>query len=335
MAPKPFYTGEILEEVLTQESEYTTATEEISFSAEQNAIWADLYKGIQQPQFLEHICQEYQAGLDRLDLDPAKIPSIADLNRNITPHTGWKVTRTAVRYTKADTWYQKFAQREFLVTDYLRTREQLQFTPEPDMFHDIVGHLPFLTLPFYAEIEDLFAPAYFNATPEEREIIKRLAWYSTEFGLVVQDNRIRVFGAGIISGRMELAGAIMESYRLDKFSLLDYTKPLFPQLQQYAHTHRDLITEFMQAISALHAAGEMSSAENGWSVVRNVQKQLGIASTEFYGGEVLLLPFDLDLIAQVPKTVYALNPIFFVAESLPQMKAELDRFLLPLQHANA
>ena len=71
----------------------------------------------------------------------------------------------------------------------------MEFTPEPDMFHDIFGHLPYLTMEFYARIEDKFAPAYLKATPDEREVIKRLAWYSTEFGLVVEDNHFKVFGA--------------------------------------------------------------------------------------------------------------------------------------------
>ncbi|MFN8387515.1 MAG: hypothetical protein U0X92_14010 [Anaerolineales bacterium] len=93
---------------------------------------------------------------------------------------------------------QKIRQPRVLA-DYLRTRDQMEFTPEPDMFHDIFGHLPFLTQEFYARIEDKFAPAYMKATQDEREVIKRLAWYSTEFGAVVQDNRFKVFGAGIIS----------------------------------------------------------------------------------------------------------------------------------------
>ena len=131
-----------------------------------------------------------------LKLDPRRIPTVSYLNEQIQPRTGWRIERTVVRYTLADDWYQKFAQRIFLITDYLRTRDQMEFTPEPDMFHDIFGHLPYLTQNFYARIEDKFAPAYLKATETEREVIKRLAWYSTEFGLVMEDNRFKVFGAG-------------------------------------------------------------------------------------------------------------------------------------------
>ena len=195
-------------------------------------------------------------------MDPARIPTIAHLNQQIQPRTGWRIERTAVRYTKADDWYNKFAQRIFLVTDYLRTREQLDFTPEPDMFHDIFGHLPYLTLDFYARLEDKFAPAYIKATEQEREVIKRLAWYSTEFGLVIQDNRIRIFGAGIISGRGELANTIMELYRLDRDNVLDYRSNIFRQIGDYFDTHSAQIDRVMEGVNRLHEMGQMSSQDD-------------------------------------------------------------------------
>src|SRR5690349_11944770 len=195
----PIFTGDIVKEELDPSKEYTAQNQEITFTDEQHAIWADLYAGIHQPHFLEHLCKEYLKGLELLQLDSQHIPTVAHLNQHITPGSGWRIERTAVRYTLADDWYIKFGQRIFLITDYLRTRDQMEFTPEPDMFHDIFGHLPYLTQEFYARIEDKFAPAYFKANQEEREVIKRLAWYSTEFGLVMEDNRFKIFGAGIIS----------------------------------------------------------------------------------------------------------------------------------------
>jgi len=210
----PIYTGDIAAQQVDPAHEYSVENQEIVFSEEQHAIWADLFVGVHQPYLLEHLCQRFKDGLALLELDPRHIPTVAHLNARITPRTGWRIERTIVRYTLADDWYKKFAQRIFLITDYLRTRDQIEFTPEPDMFHDIFGHLPYLTMEFYARIEDKFAPAYMKATPDEREVIKRLAWYSTEFGLVVENNRFKVFGAGIISGRAELANTILEFYRL-------------------------------------------------------------------------------------------------------------------------
>lgn len=324
------YTGEIAAQAVDPSQEYTATTQEITFSQEQHAIWAELFAGIYQPYFMEHVCQEYLDGFDLLKLAPARIPTVGLLNQQITPRTGWQVERTVVRYTLADDWYQKFARRIFLVTDYLRTRDQMEFTPEPDMFHDIFGHLPYMTLEFYARIEDKFAPAYLKATQEEREVIRRLAWYSTEFGLVMENNRFKVFGAGIISGRAEFANTIMEFYRLNRDSVIDFNRDVFAHLQSLSHANRADILRIIEGVNQLHQQGEMSSQDQGWNVVRWLCDQLGIPQTGYLGGEVILAPFEVEMIARIPKTVYAFNPIFFVCESFEQMDTLLDSYLKPI-----
>lgn len=324
------FTGDIVDDARNREREYTAETQEIEFTAEQHAIWADLFAGIHRPHLLEHLCPEYWQGFQLLDLDPQRIPTVAYLNGRIEPRTGWRIERTAVRYTKADDWYKKFAQRIFLITDYLRTRDQMEFTPEPDMFHDIFGHLPYLTLDFYARLEDKFAPAYLRATAEEREVIKRLAWYSTEFGLVIEDNRLKVFGAGLISGRSELANTIIEFYRLDRDGVLDYGGDLFEQIGNHFYAHEADVGRIIAGVNRLHQQGQMSSQEQGWNVIRALYDELGIERTGYFGGEVLLAPFDVAYIAEIPKTVYAFNPVFFVFESFEALDAQLDAYLQPI-----
>jgi phenylalanine-4-hydroxylase len=326
----PVYTGDIAEQQIDPAREYSTENQEIDFSAEQHAIWADLYAGVHQPYLLEHLCQEFREGLELLELDPYHIPAVAYLNDHITPRTGWRIERTVVRYTLADDWYRKFAQRIFLITDYLRTRDQIEFTPEPDMFHDIFGHLPYLTMEFYARIEDKFAPAYMKATPEEKEVIKRLAWYSTEFGLVIQDNRFKIFGAGIISGRAELANTIMEFYRLSRDMVIDCTGDVFEQLSHQFLMHKEDVCRIIDGINDLHQRGQMSSQDQGWNVVHSLYETLRIDREGYFGGEVILAPFDVETITRIPKTVYAFNPMFFVCQSFEQMDALLDSYLKPI-----
>ena len=326
----PIYTGDIAEQHLDPSREYTAQTQEITFTAEQHAIWADLFAGIHQPYLLEHICREYLGGMALLRLDPHHIPTVAYLNERINPRTGWRIERTAVRYTLADDWYRKFAQRIFLITDYLRTRDQMEFTPEPDMFHDIFGHLPYLTQTFYAHIEDKFAPAYMKATQEEREVIKRLAWYTTEFGLVIEDNRLKVFGAGTISGRAELTNTIMEFYRLGRDGVIDYTRNVFEQIQDHFMAHKADIHRIISGVNQLHQQGQMSSQDKGWNVVHALYEKLGIPHDGYFGGEVIIAPFDVETIALIPKTVYAFNPMFFVCKSFEQMDALLDSYLKPI-----
>src|SRR5512144_2512999 len=92
----PTYTGDIAPpgQHIDPAREYSTENQEIAFSAEQHAIWADLYEGVHQPYLLEHICQEYKDGLALLQLDPRQIPTVAYLNEQITPRTGWHIERT-------------------------------------------------------------------------------------------------------------------------------------------------------------------------------------------------------------------------------------------------
>jgi phenylalanine-4-hydroxylase len=330
----PAYTGDIAEQHIDPTREYSTENQEIDFSDAQHAIWTDLFAGIHQPYLMEHICQEYKSGLNLLELDPAHIPTVAHINDQITPRTGWQIERTVVRYTLADDWYKKFAQRIFMITDYLRTRDQMEFTPEPDMFHDIFGHLPYLTMDFYARLEDKFAPAYMKATQDEKEVIKRLAWYSTEFGLVVQENRFKVFGAGIISGRAEFANAIMEFYRLSRDTVIDFTGDVFEQLNEQFQAHKKDIYRVIDGVNDLHRRGKMSSQAEGWNVVHSLYETLQISREGYFGGEVILAPFDVPTIAHIPKTVYAFNPIFFVCESFEQMDALLDSYLKPIALRN-
>lgn len=326
----PAYTGDIAEQRIDPTREYTTDTQEISFTDEQHKIWEALFAGVYQTHFLEHICREFKVGFDLLNLNPQRIPTVAYLNERINPRTGWRIERTAVRYTPADDWYIKFNERVFLITDYLRTRDQMEFTPEPDMFHDIFGHLPYLTLEFYARLEDKFAPAYLKASQSEKEVIKRLAWYTTEFGLVMENGRIKVFGAGIISGRAELANTIMEFYRLARDNVIDYSGDVFKQLQEHFKAHLKNLERIIEGVNKLHQQGEMSSKDQGWNVVRTLYERLGISRSGFFGGEVILVPFNLELIAKIPKTVYAFNPMFFVCESFEQMDAVLDSYLKPI-----
>jgi phenylalanine-4-hydroxylase len=177
----------------------------IEFTPEQHDIWKTLYNR-QLPEVRKYACREYLEGFDILHLPEDRIPSIRWLNARITPRTGWRTVRTAVRYSNAVQWYAHFRKRQFLVTDYMRTRDELDFTPEPDMFHDIFGHLPYFVLPPYTELQEMFAPAFHKAGDDEhREYVKRLAWFSTEFGLIRENGELKLFGTGLISSKGEMA----------------------------------------------------------------------------------------------------------------------------------
>src|SRR5262245_31891408 len=112
--------------------------QDVVFTPDQHKIWETLYRD-RWPRVMKHACKDYIEGFKRLNLSETTIPSIDELNERITSRTGWRCVRTSVRYTDAVPWYKHFAQREFLITDYLRSWQELEWTPEPDVFHDVFG----------------------------------------------------------------------------------------------------------------------------------------------------------------------------------------------------
>lgn len=203
---------------------------DVEFTEEQHDIWGRLYQR-QAEQTQKYACREYLEGFQNLALPPDHIPSVQLLNEQITPRTGWKTVRTRVRYSDAVQWYAHFARKEFLITNYVRSREELDFTPEPDMFHDVFGHLPYFTLPRYVEIQEMFAPAFHRAgTEEQRENIKRLAWFSTEFGLIREEGDLKIFGTGLISSRGEMEHVLSGRTPLMEFrveSIVNFDKAIW------------------------------------------------------------------------------------------------------------
>ena len=156
---------------------------------------------------------------------PRRLRASRSLNSRITPATGWKVIRTQVRYSDADRWYRHYSRREFLVTDYMRSWEELDWTPKPDTFHDIFGHLPFMMLGHYTALQEMFAPAYWKApTDQQKEGIKKLAWFTTEFGLVLENGERKIFGTGLMSGGDEMDNVISGKVPVLPFRIDDVLK---------------------------------------------------------------------------------------------------------------
>ncbi|MBL0346746.1 hypothetical protein [Candidatus Villigracilis affinis] len=109
---------------------------------------------------------------------------------------------------------------------------------------------------------------------------------------------------------------------------------MFEQLQEKFQAHKKDVDRITEGINELHQKGQMSSHDQGWNVVRALYNKLGISREGYFGGEVILAPFEIETIAQIPKTVYAFNPMFFVCENFEKMDALLDSYLKPIAMRN-
>ncbi len=155
-------------------------------------------------------------GVDILEMTADSIPHLADLSARLTEATSWKVARVPGLLHEKD-FFELLSERIFPSTDYIRGREELDYTPAPDLFHDIFGHMPMLTEPAFADFYQLFGRAALKGRGADRLRLERLHWFTVEFGLIRQEEGMRVFGAGILSSKNEVTHALSNEVTVHPF----------------------------------------------------------------------------------------------------------------------
>lgn len=173
-----------------------------TYSNEEHDRWYRLYQ--RQRQVLPgRACDEYIDAIRKLDLSSAGIPDMAKLSKRLQKLTGWTVV-PVTDLVPDDVFFDHLANRRFPAGAFIRPEEEFDYLEEPDVFHDIFGHVPLLAVPVFAE----FMQAYGQGGMRALELgqlhnLARLYWYTVEFGLVKSANGLRIFGAGILSSPHE------------------------------------------------------------------------------------------------------------------------------------
>lgn len=151
----------------------------------------------------------FMEGVQIMQLKNSQIPALRKLSQILKETTQWQIARIPGLLHERD-FFELLAQRIFPSTDYIRGRHEIDYTPAPDLFHDIFGHMPMLTEPAFADFYQLFGKAALNASGSYRPMLERLHWFTVEFGLVKQDDGERIFGAGILSSKDEVTHALSD-----------------------------------------------------------------------------------------------------------------------------
>ncbi len=161
-------------------------------------------------------------GLKELSIDEKHVPKLEDLHGKINQKTGWKLKPTDDEYSDSETWFQHLEQKLFLVTKVIRSKENLDYTPFPEAFHDIFGHLPFLVGERYVNLINKFALKY-NAlsSKESKQKFANFWWYVIEFGLMREGGEIKAFGAGLMSSFGERQHAFSDKVMLRNFDVIE------------------------------------------------------------------------------------------------------------------
>lgn len=188
------------------------------YSPEQHAVWAILYE--RRMRTLEGTgSRVFLEGAERIGLRPDRVPDLADVNRRLAPRTGWAAVGVT-GYLPAREFFQCLGQRRFPTTLTVRPREQLDYLPEPDIFHDVFGHVPLHADPVFADFLQRFGGlAATAATEEQVQGFARLFWFTVEFGLIREQGEVKLYGSGLISSHGDAANALSPRCERRPFTL--------------------------------------------------------------------------------------------------------------------
>ena len=148
-------------------------------------------------------CDAFMRGLDALDLNMGGIPDFEVMNPKLQALTGWTVV-CVPGLVPDDVFFDHLANRRFVSGQFIRKPDQLDYLQEPDIFHDVFGHVPMLTDPDFAAYMEAYGKGGQRA--QSLGMLKNLArlyWYTVEFGLMKEADGLRIYGAGIVSSATE------------------------------------------------------------------------------------------------------------------------------------
>ncbi len=216
-----------------------------SYTADEHRVWVTLYE--RQAALLPgRACEPFLKGLEALDLHGEGIPDFHEMNRKLNALTGWTVVAVP-GLVPDEVFFEHLANRRFPAGRFIRRPDQLDYLEEPDIFHDVFGHVPMLTDPTFADYMKAYGEGGLRATRLGRlHNLARLYWYTVEFGLMETPEGLRIYGAGIVSSRGESEFSLMDPspnrlgfdlvrvmrtpYRIDDFQQVYFVLPSLQRL---------------------------------------------------------------------------------------------------------
>lgn len=193
-------------------------TEQIysNYTTEDFDVWRTLYDR-QMHNLTDHVSQAYMDALSAVKFNREEIPHFETVNEILGGKTGWSL-KVVPNISPQKDFFELLAQKRFTATCWLRTMAQLDYLEEPDMFHDVFGHVPLLSnqayCDFFKGISDVALEHLDN--PKAIELLGRIYWFTIEFGLIRENGDTKIYGAGIISSAGETKNCLLpETTRLD------------------------------------------------------------------------------------------------------------------------
>ena len=174
------------------------------YSATDHDVWRQLYER-QRTLLIGRAADEFLAAQDAMGMTPDRIPKFSDMDSALREATGWTLVGVEGLLPELD-FFDHLANRRFPVTWWIRRPDQVDYIEEPDLFHDLFGHVPLLMNPVFADYMQAYGRGGVKAHgigADALQMLTRLYWYTVEFGLIRQKDGLRIYGSGIVSSKGE------------------------------------------------------------------------------------------------------------------------------------
>ena len=174
------------------------------YSDVDHGVWKALYQR-QREILVGRASDEFLQAQDMMGMSPDRIPRFAELNAVLEAATGWTIVGVEGLLPELD-FFEHLANRRFPVSWWIRRPDQLDYIEEPDLFHDLFGHVPLLMIPAFADYMQAYGRGGVKAHgigADALANLTRLYWYTVEFGLIRQHDGLRIYGSGIVSSKGE------------------------------------------------------------------------------------------------------------------------------------
>jgi len=235
-------------------------TGQVPYSAEEHGIWAELYAR-QERAIRGKACDEFLYGLEQIGMPKDRVPQLPEVSKVLKRETGWEVAYVPALIPFGE-FFKLLANKQFPAATFVRTRDELDYLQEPDIFHELFGHTPLLTNPHFADFTHRYGQLGLAASKEDRVYLARMYWFTVEFGLMQKPGQeMRIYGGGILSSigetgyayssnvalrkRFDLADVLRTPYRIDIMQPLYYVIEELADLAKL--TQLDLMAQVMEA----------------------------------------------------------------------------------------
>src|SRR4051794_31915243 len=241
------------------------------YTRENHAVWKLLFA-----RRMQHLRQvgssAFINGIQAIGLTSDRVPDLETMNRRLEPITGWRAVAVS-GFLEPTLFFQCLAERRFPTTVIVRPMEQLDYLPEPDIFHDVFGHVPMHADPIFADFLQRFGAIAATAkSAAEVRMLTRLFWFTVEFGLIRENGEIKVYGSGLISSMADCLNALSPNCERRPFSLEAVLQQEFEidQLQPVLFvidSHQQLF-DAVEQVRERMSRGELVSGESNSAPIR-------------------------------------------------------------------